>query len=241
MVLSGPKRVSAISSLTNKGCIFGSMAGMPPTIGVPSSIVGVYQKETSYCNFCLPPGCKDGFAYLKAKGLLSGNKGAGGVGRMQYMPGFNNLMGGVANYSGRGHVSSSSSQATPAPALTPTVVYNVYNDSSVGFENTTVQYTNGVGVSFMYYDENGSNVGSATISLSTNSNANNVQWSMSNNQYMSITSSGGTVNITGSTSNSGGTQALYFTIPQTTFNNVTYAAFSGSINVTANNTGSERT
>jgi hypothetical protein len=138
MVLSGPKRVSAISSLTNKGCIFGSMAGMPPTIGVPSSIVGVYQKETSYCNFCLPPGCKDGFAYLKAKGLLSGNKGAGGVGRMQYMPGFNNLMGGVANYSGRGHVSSSSSQATPA--LTQTVTFT----GTVNFEIIYVNSSNQV-------------------------------------------------------------------------------------------------
>ena len=93
MVLSGPKRVSAIRSLTNKGCIFGSMAGMPPTIGVPASIVGVYQKETSYCNYCIPTGCKDGFAYLKAKGLITYNKGAGGVGRMQYSPGIKHLFG----------------------------------------------------------------------------------------------------------------------------------------------------
>jgi hypothetical protein len=121
----------------------------------------------------------------------------------------------------------------PAPALTPTVVYNVFNDSFVGFDYSSIQYTNDVGVSFMYYIENGNNIGTTTISLSTNSNANNVQWSMSNNQYMTITSSGGTVSITGSGFNSGGTQALYFTIPQTTFNNVTYAAFSGSINVTA--------
>jgi hypothetical protein len=128
----------------------------------------------------------------------------------------------------------------PAPALTPTVVYNVFNDSFVGFDYSSIQYTNDVGVSFMYYIENGNNIGTTTISLSTNSNANNVQWSMSNNQYMSITSNGGTVTITGSGFNSGGTQALHFTIPQTTFNNVTYAAFSGSINVTANNTGSER-
>ena len=56
---------------------------------------------------------------------------------------------------------------------------------------------------------------------------------------MIINSGGGTVRVTGSGSNSGGTQTLYFTIPQTTFNNVTYTAFSGSINVTANNTGSE--
>ena len=93
MVLSGPKRVSAINSLTNKGCIFGSMAGMPPTIGVPSSIVKVYQRETSYCNYCIPTGCKEGFAYLKAKGLITYNKGSGGIGRMQNMPGIQRLFG----------------------------------------------------------------------------------------------------------------------------------------------------
>ena len=93
MVLSGPKRVSAINSLTNKGCIFGSMAGMPPTIGVPSSIVKVYQKETSYCNYCIPTGCKEGFEYLKAKGLITYNKGSGGIGRMQNMPGIQRLFG----------------------------------------------------------------------------------------------------------------------------------------------------
>jgi hypothetical protein len=121
----------------------------------------------------------------------------------------------------------------PAPALTPTVVHDVlYNNG-----NTTsyVQYTNGVGVSFTYDIENGNNIGYLIMSLLTNSNANNVQWSMSNNASMNMTSSGGTVTITGSGSYPGGTQALYFTIPQTTFNNVTYAAFSGSINVTATN------
>ena len=94
MNVVGGKKARSSESLTNKGCIFGSMAGMPPTIGVPASIVGVYQKETSYCNYCLPPGCKDGFAYLKAKGLLNGNKGAGGVGRMMHMPGIGRLFGG---------------------------------------------------------------------------------------------------------------------------------------------------
>ena len=95
MNVVGGKKARSSESLTNKGCIFGSMAGMPPTIGVPASIVVVYQKDTSYCNFCLPPGCKDGFAYLKAKGLLNGNKGAGGVGRMMYMPGIGRLFGGA--------------------------------------------------------------------------------------------------------------------------------------------------
>ena len=93
MVLSGPRRISAIRSLTNKGCIFGSMAGMPPTIGVPSSIVKVYQRETSYCNYCIPTGCKEGFAYLKAKGLITYNKGSGGIGRMQNLPGIKRLFG----------------------------------------------------------------------------------------------------------------------------------------------------
>ena len=93
MNVVGGKRARSSESLTNKGCIFGSMAGMPPTIGVPSSIVGVYQKETTYCNYCLPPGCKDGFAYLKAKGLITYNKGTGGVGRMQNSPGIKRLFG----------------------------------------------------------------------------------------------------------------------------------------------------
>jgi hypothetical protein len=93
MNVVGGKRARSSESLTNKGCIFGSMAGMPPTIGVPSSIVGVYQRETSYCNYCIPNGCKDGFAYLKAKGLITYNKGSGGVGRMQNSPGIKRLFG----------------------------------------------------------------------------------------------------------------------------------------------------
>ena len=93
MNVVGGKRARSSESLTNKGCIFGSMAGMPPTIGVPSSIVGVYQRETSYCNYCIPNGCKDGFAYLKAKGLITYNKGTGGVGRMQNSPGIKRLFG----------------------------------------------------------------------------------------------------------------------------------------------------
>ena len=93
MNVVGGKRARSSESLTNKGCIFGSMAGMPPTIGVPSSIIGVYQRETSYCNYCIPNGCKDGFAYLKAKGLITYNKGTGGVGRMQNSPGIKRLFG----------------------------------------------------------------------------------------------------------------------------------------------------
>lgn len=93
MNVVGGKRVRSSESLTNKGCIFGSMAGMPPTIGVPSSLVKVYQRETSYCNYCIPTGCKEGLAYLKAKGLLTYNKGSGGIGRMQNLPGIKRLFG----------------------------------------------------------------------------------------------------------------------------------------------------
>jgi hypothetical protein len=92
-VTGGKRARLAVGSTPNKGCIFGSMGGSPPTIGVPASIVGPYQRLTSYCNFCIPPGCKDGFAYLKAKGLITYNKGAGGVGRMQYSPGIFRLFG----------------------------------------------------------------------------------------------------------------------------------------------------
>jgi hypothetical protein len=93
MNVVGGKRTRSNESLTNRGCIFGSMAGMPPTVAVPSSIVGPYQRLTNYCNGCIPPGCKDGFAYLKARGLITYNKGAGGVGRMQSSPGINRLFG----------------------------------------------------------------------------------------------------------------------------------------------------
>jgi hypothetical protein len=95
MNVVGGKRARSSESLTNRGCIFGSMAGMPPTIGVPASIVGVYQRETNYCNFCIPVGCKAGFAYMKANGLLFSNKsGSGGIGRMHSSPGINRLIGG---------------------------------------------------------------------------------------------------------------------------------------------------
>jgi hypothetical protein len=139
----------------------------------------------------------------------------------------------VTGTNSAGSVNAISNVITPLLVTPPTVVYDVlYNNG-----NTTsyVQYTNGVGVSFTYDPQMGLNPGYLTMTLKTNSNANNVQWSMSNNANMNMTSSGGTVSITGSGSYPGGTQALYFTIPQTTFNNVTYAAFSGSINVTATN------
>ena len=95
MVLSGPKRVSAISSLTNRGCIFGSMAGLAPTVGLNPNLLNTYRANTNYCqNKCIPTGCSAGFTYMKQNGLIACNKSAGGVGRSQSMPGIGRLFGG---------------------------------------------------------------------------------------------------------------------------------------------------
>ena len=96
MVLSNaPRRVSAISSLTNKGCIFGSMAGLAPTTGLNPNLLNVYRANTNYCqNKCIPTGCNAGFTYMQQNGLIACNKSAGGVGRSQYSPGIRRLFGG---------------------------------------------------------------------------------------------------------------------------------------------------
>ena len=96
MVLSnGPRRVSAISSLTNRGTIFGSMAGLAPTVGLNPNLLNTYRLNTNYCqNKCIPVGCKDGFEYMKQRGLIACNKGAGGIGRSYVSPGIGILFGG---------------------------------------------------------------------------------------------------------------------------------------------------
>ncbi len=94
MNVTGGKRTRSSESLTNRGCIFGSMAGMPPTVGVPASLVHTYQRDTNYCNFCIPVGCKAGFAYMKANGLIFSSKSSsGGTGRMHSSPGIGRLYG----------------------------------------------------------------------------------------------------------------------------------------------------
>ena len=70
--------------IANSTCIFGSMSGLPPRVGVPVRILdqpnyGLYCKSSSTnpdcC--CLPishtwqMNCKEAKAYLKSKGLLS--------------------------------------------------------------------------------------------------------------------------------------------------------------------------
>ena len=87
-------RTLRVDSLTNKGCIFGSMAGLAPTVGLNPNLMTVYRKDTNYCQHkCIPVGCKAGFAYMLAHGMIFNNKGTGGIGRMAYSPGRNVLMG----------------------------------------------------------------------------------------------------------------------------------------------------
>ena len=95
MGITGGKKVRlTASSMPNKGCIFGSMGGLPPTIGILATNAAIYRKQTSYCNDqCIPTGCREGFAYLRNNGLITFNKGSGGVGRMQNRPGIARLFG----------------------------------------------------------------------------------------------------------------------------------------------------
>ena len=50
-------RTLRVDSLTNKGCIFGSMAGLAPTVGLNPNLMNVYRSDTTYCTHkCIPPG-----------------------------------------------------------------------------------------------------------------------------------------------------------------------------------------
>jgi hypothetical protein len=94
--VSGGKRVRlTASAMPNKGCIFGSMAGLAPTVGLNPNLLNVYRKDTNYCQQkCLPFGCVDGWNYMKQNGLIACNKSAGGVGRAHWSPGIGVLFGG---------------------------------------------------------------------------------------------------------------------------------------------------
>ena len=88
-------RTLRVDSLTNKGCIFGSMAGLAPTVGLNPNLMNVYRSDTTYCTHkCIPPGCKEGFAYMKKTGLIFSNKSTGGIGRAQIGAGYSRLKGG---------------------------------------------------------------------------------------------------------------------------------------------------
>lgn len=91
----GGKRTRRVDSLTNQGCIFGSMAGSVPLTGKNPNLISVIRLDTNYCkNKCIPFSCKDGFEYMKRNGMIACNKGAGGVGRSHWSPGIGILFGG---------------------------------------------------------------------------------------------------------------------------------------------------
>lgn len=91
---TGGKRVRRSDSLSNQGCQFGSMSGLAPRVGIQASFAAGARTRSNYCfNKCLPTGCKEGLAFLVSRGLITYNKGAGGVGRMNGMPGLGRLFG----------------------------------------------------------------------------------------------------------------------------------------------------
>ena len=87
MVLSGSKKVSRVSSLTSKGCHFGSMPGSAPKIGRGSWSSNIYRQNGMTCD-CLGKirfqTCAQQYAYLKEKNLIFNCKLTGGVGRQLF-------------------------------------------------------------------------------------------------------------------------------------------------------------
>ena len=87
MVLSGPSRISRISSLTSKGCHFGSMPGSAPKIGRGTWTSVAYRQGGMTCD-CLAKirfaTCEAQYAYLKEKNLIFNCKLTGGVGRQPF-------------------------------------------------------------------------------------------------------------------------------------------------------------
>ena len=87
MVLSGPKRVSRIRSLTSSGCHFGSMAGSPPKVGNGTWSSLTYRQNGMTCD-CLGKirfdTCEAQYKYLKDNNLIFNCKLTGGVGRQPF-------------------------------------------------------------------------------------------------------------------------------------------------------------
>jgi len=93
--MSGSKRAKNVPSVANNTKIFGSMGGLAPTIGVPASIVAVYNREALLCN-CIPPGPNAGWNYMVSRGIMQFRKTQGGIGRSHWSPGIGNLYGGIS-------------------------------------------------------------------------------------------------------------------------------------------------
>lgn len=87
MVLSGPKKISSIRSLVNKGCHFGSMPGSAPKIGRSTWTSVAYRQNGMTCE-CLAKirfdSCQKQYQYLKDKNLIFNCKLTGGVGRQVF-------------------------------------------------------------------------------------------------------------------------------------------------------------
>ena len=87
MVLSGPKKVSRISSLTSSGCHFGSMPGSAPKVGRGSWTSIAYSQSGMTCD-CLSKirsePCAVQYQYLKDKNLIFNCKLTGGIGRQPF-------------------------------------------------------------------------------------------------------------------------------------------------------------
>ena len=87
MVLSGGKKVSRISSLTSKGCHFGSMPGSAPKIGRGTWTSVAYRQGGMTCD-CLGKirfaTCDQQYQYLKDNNLIFNCKLTGGVGRQPF-------------------------------------------------------------------------------------------------------------------------------------------------------------
>jgi hypothetical protein len=79
-VLSGPNKVSSISSMTNQTCHFGIMGGLAPSVGLPAG-VGMFRLRRARNKQTIPTGCVPGLQYMKEHDILSKNPaGSGGIG-----------------------------------------------------------------------------------------------------------------------------------------------------------------
>jgi hypothetical protein len=87
MVLSGPSKISRISSLTSKGCHFGSMPGSAPKVGRGTWTSVAYRQGGMTCD-CLAKirfqTCAQQYQYLKDNNLIFNCKLTGGVGRQPF-------------------------------------------------------------------------------------------------------------------------------------------------------------
>jgi hypothetical protein len=87
MGVSGPKRVRMSASMTNKGCHFGSMPGIAPSIGRGTATSIAYKSRGLSCD-CLGKikfqSCAEQYQYLVDKNLIFNCKLTGGTGRQVY-------------------------------------------------------------------------------------------------------------------------------------------------------------